>query len=224
MREMITPPSAYIDDADFLARIGSTLTFDERGLELIGGDYDLVAETSQRIAEDLRPAGVLMGLIERATGLHLILTRRTDTMPTHAGQIAFPGGGRQAGDASLAECALREAREEIGLTADQARLAGSFGAFETISRFRLTPVVAIVKSDFQPRLDAREVAAIFEVPIAFLMNRANHHIHHREWNGLQRHYFAMPYGEHYIWGATARVIRGLCDHLYGTPSGAGIGV
>lgn len=220
---MITAP-AYTDDADFLLRIASNLTLDEHRIKLIGGDYDLVAEKSTLMSEHLRPAAVLMGVIERANGLHLILTRRTLSMPTHAGQIALPGGGRHADDASLAECALREAHEEIGLSPDRAQLAGSFGAFETVSQFRLTPVVAIVKSDFQPKLDAREVAAIFEVPIAFLMNRANHHIHHREWNGARRYYFAMPYGEHYIWGATARVIKGLCDHLYRASPDAGTAI
>lgn len=161
----------------------------------------------------LKEAGVLMALVPRETGLHLILTRRTDTMPTHAGQIALPGGRRQDNDPSLVDTAMREAHEEVGLDPALVTPIGLADAYETVSGYRITPVVGLVRSEPALTADPREVAAVFDAPLAFFMDPANHVLEQREWNGLQRRYFAMPWNGHYVWGATAGMLRALWMRL-----------
>ncbi len=209
----------YSGDSDFLARARARLDPQIARPDCLGGDHDLNPGHAPSIMEELRPAAVLCPLIARPGGLQLILTTRTADMPTHAGQIAFPGGGMRAGDASLAAAALREAEEEIGLAPDQVEILGGFGAFETISGFLVAPFIGLVSPGFVPRPDPREVADIFETPLSFLMNPANHIRHSREWRGSARVYYAMPFGARYIWGATARMIKGVHDHLYGASPG-----
>lgn len=175
-------------------------------------DYDFSGGRPQGTA--LRDASVLVPLIDRPEGLSLLLTQRTNEMPTHAGQIAFPGGRRQVEDPSAIWTALREAQEEVGLDPDLVEVIGTADSYETVTSYRITPVVGIVQPHAVFRADPREVADVFEVPFSFVMDPANHQTHQREWNGQQRTYLAMPYGERYIWGATAGMLRALHARLF----------
>lgn len=162
----------------------------------------------------LRLASVLVGVIDREPGATVILTLRSADMPTHAGQIAFPGGRMDSRDATLIDTALREAGEEIGLTPEDATPLGLIEAYRTRTGFRIVPVLAMVAPTFTAVPQEREVADVFEVPLEFLMNEGNHQRHSREWEGRQRHFYAMPYGERYIWGVTAGILRAIYERLY----------
>lgn len=179
------------------------------------GDHDLNPELRPGfLAETKRRAAVLVPLIARQSGLHMILTTRSEHLPSHAGQVSFPGGKIDKGDATPLDAALREAHEEIGLHRDLARPAGYLDLYETSTGYRIVPVVAFVQSTFVAVPEPGEVANVFEVPLDFLMDPANHQRHSREWNGARRHYYAMPHGEHYIWGATAGIIRNLYERTH----------
>lgn len=175
------------------------------------GDFDLNPEVRQFYdqAKPLRPAAVLMPIIQRAEGLTMLLTQRTDHLTHHAGQISFPGGRAEAHDENPVETALRETREEVGIDRSFVEVAGLLENYETGTGFRITPVVGFVRAGFTLTPDAREVAEAFEVPLDFLMNPANHQLHERVWKGTTRQFYAMPYGDRYIWGATAGMIVSL---------------
>jgi 8-oxo-dGTP pyrophosphatase MutT (NUDIX family) len=134
-------------------------------------------------------------------------------MPSHPGQISFPGGKLEAGDATPVACALREAREEIGLPPANVEPLGFLDSYRTGTGFQISPVVGLVRPQFQAVLDPREVLEVFEVPLAFLMNPANHQRASREWRGRQRFFYAMPYQGRYIWGATAGILKNLYERL-----------
>jgi 8-oxo-dGTP pyrophosphatase MutT (NUDIX family) len=161
-----------------------------------------------------RPAAVLVPLMARASGATLLLTQRSSLLRQHSGQIAFPGGKIDADDASPLEAALREAEEEIGLDRDHIAPLGYLAPYFSTTGFRITPVVALVSPEASFRLNAAEVSDIFETPLSFLMNPANHQTHEREWKGQMRRYFAMPHEDRYIWGVTAGIIRMLWLRLY----------
>jgi 8-oxo-dGTP pyrophosphatase MutT (NUDIX family) len=161
-----------------------------------------------------RPAAVLIPILARPEGATVLLTQRAGGLRQHSGQIAFPGGKIDATDADAMDAALREAEEEIGLSRDRVSPLGFLGPYYSTTGFRITPVVALVEPDAPLTLNSGEVAATFETPLAFLMDPANHQTHAREWKGLERRYFAMPYGDHYIWGVTAGIIRMLWLRLY----------
>lgn len=163
----------------------------------------------------LKQAAVLVPLVLRETGLNLILTKRASHLPTHAGQIAFPGGRCEGSDAHVGATALREAQEEIGLNPALVSLLGVSDSYETVTRFAVTPVVAIVDPDATFIPDPNEVDLIFEVPFAFVMDPANHLPQSRSYDGVERRFYAMPYGEHYIWGATAGMLRALYLRAFG---------
>lgn len=159
--------------------------------------------------EELMPAAVLFPIIQRRGAPTVLLTQRTAHLKDHPGQISFPGGRRESADASPAHTALREATEEIGLSPGHVEIAGYLPEYLTSTGFRVTPVVALVTPPFELRLDTFEVAEAFEVPLAFLLDPANHQRHSLHYRGKLRHYYAMPYGEYFIWGATAGIIMSL---------------
>jgi 8-oxo-dGTP pyrophosphatase MutT (NUDIX family) len=161
----------------------------------------------------LKAAAVLVPVVARDAGPTMLLTRRASHLKDHSGQVSFPGGRVQAEDASPEATALREAREEIGLEAAHVELLGRMPEYFTRTGFRIMPVVGIVTPPFALQPDANEVDEIFEVPLAFLMNPANHQRQSREWQGQTRWFYAMPYDGHYIWGATAGMLVNLSRQL-----------
>jgi 8-oxo-dGTP pyrophosphatase MutT (NUDIX family) len=188
----------------------------ERALaEAPGGtsDFELNPDWRPVAQTRLLPASVLVPLIERGAGLAVILTRRAARLKHHPGQVAFPGGRQEPGDATPADAALREAEEEIGLTPGQVRVLGTFDVHETVTSFTVTPFVGLVDPGFRPRPDPAEVEEVFEVPLGFLLDPANLQVHRRTWNGAWRRYYAIPYGPHYVWGATARMLKTLGDRM-----------
>ncbi len=181
-------------------------------------DYDLNPEAFIRPSGPLVHAAVLAALVEREAGLTVLLTRRADTLSNHSGQVAFPGGRAEPGEAPW-ETALREAEEEVGLDRSFVRVAGLGDTYETVSGFSITPVVGFVRPGFVLSPYEGEVAEVFETPFAFLMDPANHELRMREFSdGRRAHYYAMPHEERLIWGATAGMLRGLYERLFGSRS------
>lgn len=166
-----------------------------------------------------KPAAVLVPVVGRETGLSLLLTQRTAHLASHAGQVAFPGGKIDAADRDPIAAALRETEEETGIARDFVEPIGFLDTYLTGTSYRVTPVVALVRPGFTVTPHEGEVADVFEVPLAFLMDPANHLRHSREWQGKQRFYYAMPFGERYIWGATAGMIRNLYRLVYESTPG-----
>ncbi len=152
------------------------------------------------------PAAVLVPLVNRPEGLTLLLTQRSADLPDHPGQISFPGGRVEPGDATVAHAALREAAEEVGLPAARVAVLGELSHYETVTGYRVTPVVGWVEPPIALRLDPLEVADVFEVPLAFLLDPRNQQRHHRMLGETRRDFWAIPYGERYIWGATAAML------------------
>ena len=203
---------AFIDLDDFLARARLRLDPVEGRQRLSeGGDIEFL--DAQGI-ENIRAAAVLVGLIPRPEGPTVLLTHRPDTMPTHPGQVAFPGGKVDPADADEVEAALREANEEVGVDPHSVRLIGRGAPYITGTAFRIVPVIGVLPADFVAKPDPEEVADVFETPLSFLFNGANHHRQKTHWRGQIRHYFEMPYEGHRIWGVTAGIIRALYERLY----------
>lgn len=230
--------------------------FDPRDIPVTGVDSDLPAVPPERLTpQALRqrfrappqwepevrreprfmdrppaPAAVLVPLVERPAGLSVLLTERSTQLPTHSGQVAFPGGKVDQGDADAIHAALRETQEEVGLAPDFIDVLGELPVYVTGSQFIITPVVGLVRGGFHLHPNAAEVAQAFEVPLAYLMNPAHHRRHRFEWNGSVREWYSMPYAEpvrtgvrpgsggdvvteHFIWGATAGMLRNLYRFL-----------
>lgn len=186
-------------------------SIERHDLPALRGDHDLNPGTE---AETVRAAAVLVPVVARSGGATVLLTRRSHELPTHAGQVAFPGGKIDDIDAGPVAAALRETEEETGIGREHVEIVGFLDVYQTGTGFRVQPVVAILDPGFEARPEPGEVDEIFEVPLAFLMDPANHQTHNREWRGVKRYYYAMPYGEHYIWGATAGMLRNLYDRVY----------
>ncbi len=163
--------------------------------------------------ERARPAAVLVPVVARPANLSILLTLRAAHLRTHSGQVAFPGGQIDAGE-TASETALREAQEEIGLDERHVEPLGWLDPYLTGTGYRIAPLVALIDPAFTLTINAHEVADAFEAPFAFLMNPANHRLEEREWKGVRRKYYAMPYGERYIWGATAGILRNLYERLF----------
>ena len=182
--------------------------------DVIRGDLDLdPALWEQAGVKATRPAAVLIPVVDHPEPT-VLLTLRTPDLSSHAGQIAFPGGKIDAADESPLAAAMREAREEIGLDASLIDPIGYLDLYLTFSGFRILPVVARVIPNYTLAVNASEVAEAFEVPLAFLMEPANHKRGSRDWKGITREYYAMPFGERYIWGVTAGILRNLYEKLY----------
>jgi 8-oxo-dGTP pyrophosphatase MutT (NUDIX family) len=178
------------------------------------GDLDLDPVLWERAGvKATRPAAVLVPVIDRPEPT-VLLTLRTADLASHAGQIAFPGGKIEPGDASPAAAALREAEEEIGLDPGLVDPIGHLDLFLTFSGFRILPMVGRVDPSLRLTLNRSEVDEAFEVPLAFLMDAQNHALHSRDWKGVIRRYYAMPFGERYIWGVTAGILRNLYERVY----------
>jgi 8-oxo-dGTP pyrophosphatase MutT (NUDIX family) len=160
-----------------------------------------------------RPAAVLVPVVTRER-LTVLFTQRTDDLPSHAGQISFPGGKVEPGDIGPADTAQREAEEEIGLQRSFVEPIGFLDPYLTGTGFRIVPVVALVRPGFTLQLDASEVAAAFEVPLDFLMNAENHERHARTFGGTERYYHAMPFEDRYIWGATAGILKNMHERFF----------
>jgi 8-oxo-dGTP pyrophosphatase MutT (NUDIX family) len=161
----------------------------------------------------LRPAAVLLPIVDRPGGLTVLLTLRAADLRAHSGQVAFPGGKIDA-DESSREAALREAREEIGLEEQFVEALGWLDPYFTGTGFGVAPLVALVEPSFQLTINELEVDEVFETPFAFLMDAANHRLEEREWQGQRRRYYAMPHEGRYIWGATAGILRNLYEKLF----------
>ena len=176
-------------------------------------DFDLNPSLKLSQGHVSRPAAVLIALWDRPTGARLILTKRASHLQHHPGQIAFPGGKVDAGDANHEAAALREAHEEIGLASDQVQIVGRLPVHETVTGFLITPILGHIRDDFKPTPQAGEVDEVFSVPLDHVLNPDNYCIERRQWRGEWRHFYAVPYGPYYIWGATARILRGLAERL-----------
>ena len=161
-----------------------------------------------------KPAAVLVAAIEGPQGAGLLFIQRAAGLRAHAGQIAFPGGRMDDQETDPVATALREAQEEIGLPPEAVRPLGLLDAYQTGTGYRIVPVVAVVERPFEERLCAIEVAESFEAPLSFLMSPGNHALVERERGGRLRRFYAMPYGERHIWGATAGMLRNLYERLY----------
>jgi 8-oxo-dGTP pyrophosphatase MutT (NUDIX family) len=167
-------------------------------------------------------ASVLVPLVERGDGVHVLLTRRSDHLRDHAGQVSFPGGRAEQGDADVVDTALRETAEEIGLPRERVQVLGPLNTYSTVSSYVVTPIVALVQPPFDLALDSFEVAEAFEVPLQFLMTPAHHRRHAADVQGVRRHFLSMPWQgvdahgqprEYFIWGATAAMLRNLYRFL-----------
>lgn len=179
------------------------------------GDHRLNPNLSHLIVRDgLRDAAVLIPVVDHGPEATVILTKRTEKLRRHSGQVAFPGGSIDSTDATPEDAALRETQEEIGLSPAFIDIVGRMPDYVTGSGFRIAPVLSVVRPGFSLALNADEVEAAFEVPLAFLMDPANHNRESRLWQEHERFYYAMPYEERYIWGVTAGIIRTLYERLY----------
>jgi 8-oxo-dGTP pyrophosphatase MutT (NUDIX family) len=175
------------------------------------GDHDLNPGMAK--PTELVQAAVLVPIVERGRGLTVLLTQRTDHLTAHAGQIAFPGGRLEETDPNLEAAALRETEEEVGLGRDRIEIVGQLDLYVTRTGFEVTPVVGIVTPPFALHPDPFEVADVFEVPLSFILDPANHRKQSRLHNGIQRQFYVLPYENRYIWGATAGMLVNLSEVL-----------
>lgn len=180
-------------------------------------DFDLNADFALPPGRKLRPASVLVALIDGPTEVEVILTKRSSRLKHHPGQIAFPGGKVDPADVSAEAAAHREAWEEIGLPLGSARIIGTLPTHETVTSFTMTPFVGVVDAAFDPRPEAGEVAEVFSVPFAHLCDADRFRVERRRWQGKWRHFYTVPFGPYYIWGATARILRGMAEIMQDRP-------
>ncbi|MCJ8509500.1 CoA pyrophosphatase [Rhizobium lemnae] len=214
MSELLLNPAFY-----------SAAEFRRRALNQSGSPLDLAsAEHGDHIlnpaiiaevsARKLKDAAVLIPVVDDADGAKIIFTKRTATLRKHSGQIAFPGGAVDPEDGSVERAAVREAEEEIGLDPRFVQPVGRLPDYFAATGFRITPVLSVVERGFQLQLNPTEVEHVFEVPLSFLMDPANHQRDSRDFNGTTHYFYRMPYGEWNIWGITAGILRTLYERLY----------
>jgi 8-oxo-dGTP pyrophosphatase MutT (NUDIX family) len=214
----MTAPNGETEQ-EFFRRARARLTLDvpaalnDHTAQARRGDLDLDPAMWQRAGvAATRPAAVLIPIVDRPAPT-VLLTQRTE-LPSHPGQIAFPGGKIDPHDPTPVNAALREAEEEIGLPRALIEPIGYLDLYLTFSGYRILPTVARVQPGYRLVLCEAEVADAFEVPLAFLMDVQNHALHSRDWKGVTRRYYAMPFGERYIWGVTAGILRNLYERIY----------
>jgi 8-oxo-dGTP pyrophosphatase MutT (NUDIX family) len=217
---MLKSMPAAISSTEFFDRARARLNFDvPAGLtdaSVIPSNGDQGTDRMLEIVareQPIRPAAVLIPVVDRPQPT-VLLTQRSAHLNDHAGQIAFPGGKIDPTDASPLDAALREAWEEVGLDREFVEPLGYLDLYGTAFGFRILPTVARVRPGFTMRISEAEVDDAFEVPLAFLMNPVNHQMHTKEFRGIERWYYAMPYEERYIWGATAGILRVLYERIY----------
>lgn len=183
--------------------------------DIIYGDHRLNPDFREALAgSTLRDAAVLIGLQLHGSEVRVILTQRSEQMRAHAGQVAFPGGAIDDDDLSHRHAALREAEEEIGLMPEDVEVIGQLPDYLTGSGFRIKPVLGLVNANVPLTINPDEVAAVFDVPLSFLMDPANHQRQSRVWQGIERHYYVIQYEDRMIWGVTAGIVRMLYERLY----------
>ena len=211
---------ASLSATEFFARARARLTLQvpagltDPAITPARGDHD-ADPVMQKIAEvrPIRPAAVLVPVVDHPEPT-VLLTQRSAHLPDHPGQVSFPGGKIDKTDASPLASAFREAEEEIGLDRAHVEPLGYLDLYMTTLGYRIVPVIARVKPGFALTLSTSEVDNAFEVPLAFLMDQANVQRHSRDWQGMTRHYYAITFGERYIWGVTAGILRNLYDRIY----------
>jgi 8-oxo-dGTP pyrophosphatase MutT (NUDIX family) len=213
------PLGAVNGTGDFFDRAQARLSLDvpaaltDLSAPAVRGDLDLDPQAWKTAGvAAVRPAAVLVPVVDRPVPV-VILTQRTADLAIHAGQIAFPGGKIDPGDKSPAGAALREAEEEIGLAPGLIEPIGYLDLYLTFSGFRILPTLARIAPGYALTLNRSEVAQAFEVPLEFLMQPDNYERRSRDWNGITRHYYAIPYQDHYIWGVTAGILRNLYERV-----------
>ena len=213
------PPGTVNDPGDFFDRARGRLSLDvpaaltDLSAPAVRGDLDLDPQAWKTAGvAAVRPAAVLVAVVDREVPV-VILTQRTADLASHAGQIAFPGGKIEPGDASPTAAALREAEEEIGLAQNLIEPIGYLDLYLTFSGFRILPTLARIAPGYALTLNRSEVAQAFEVPLEFVLRGDNYQRRSRDWNGITRHYYAIPYQDHYIWGVTAGILRNLYERL-----------
>lgn len=221
MSEPVAPLQHPADSTSaFFARARERLRLDvpqaltDPDAPAVRGDLDLDPE-QWRIAgvKATRPAAVMVPVIDRPEPM-VLLTLRTSDLPSHPGQIAFPGGKIDPDDATPLAAAMREGEEEIGLDRSLVDPIGYLDLYLTFSGFRILPAVVRVAPDYQVTVNPAEVVEAFEVPLGFLMEPANHARKTRAWRGIERAYLEMPYGDRYIWGVTAGILHNLYQRIY----------
>ena len=205
MQARLTAGGVRTLDVDWLRRHFASAPV---SVEAVYGDQDARPDPGF-----LKAAAVLVPIVARPDELTVLFTRRTAHLKAHSGQISFPGGRIEQGDASEQAAALRETEEEVGVPAASIEVLGRLADYHTRTGFRVTPVVGLVRVPFALRVDAHEVDEVFEVPLSFLLDPANHQRHSREFQGRQVQYYAIPYRDYYIWGATAGMLVNFYRHL-----------
>jgi 8-oxo-dGTP pyrophosphatase MutT (NUDIX family) len=179
------------------------------GIHSERGDHDLNPGATPR--DSYRPAAVLVPIVDRPGGLTVLLTRRSDALPVHPGQVSFPGGRVDDSDNGPVETALRESHEEIGLAHKHVEVIGRLDTYRTGTGYEIVPIVGLLQPPFDLLPEPGEVAEIFEVPMAFICNRANHQRRSGEWRAQTRHFYVLPFDNYHIWGATAGMLVNLTD-------------
>jgi 8-oxo-dGTP pyrophosphatase MutT (NUDIX family) len=220
MQQEVNVPAPRLRADEFFARARERLTLatpaglNDPNVTPKRGDHD-ADPVMEKIAmvRPIRPAAVLIPVVDHAEPT-VLLTQRAQHLPDHPGQVSFPGGKIDKTDRDPMHSALREAEEEIGLDPSRVEPLGYLDLYMTTLGYRIVPVIARVKPGFELTLNTAEVDSAFEVPLTYVMDMANMQRHARDWQGMTRHYYAITFGERYIWGVTAGILRNLYDRIY----------